>query len=173
MSVRLRFGIGPLRFSQPLGRTQAQKRAAAKASEQRRQGREQRKRDEQWKREYYAPEAVAAREAAQADHARRTYRAEVSGCSVNGIRGGAFTIKAEGRDDIVCNVRADDALYFLSLKNGDIVQVTLTDEGGVDEFWHLSRANGAKPRNPANFAPGMVPAGGDGDLDALIRDYRG
>jgi hypothetical protein len=68
-------------------------------------------------------------------------------------------------------VHPEDALYFLSLKNGDIVQVTLTDDGSLDEFWHLSRANGAKPRNPADFGPGMVPAGEGGALAALIRDY--
>jgi translation initiation factor IF-1 len=168
MSARLRFGIGPLRFSQPLGRTQAQKRAAAKASDQRREGRAQRKRYEQWEREHNAPGAVAARAAAQADHARRTYRAEISGVSVNGVKGGSFTIKAEGREDILARVRPEDALHFLSLKNGDIVQVTLTDDGGLDEFWHLSRANGAKPRNPANYGPGMVPASG---LDVLLRGW--
>jgi len=140
------------------GRTQAQKRAAAKASDQRRQGLAAREQREQWEREYYAPEAVTAREAAKADHDRRTYRAEVSGCSISGVKGGSFKIKAEGRDDIEARVLPGDALYFLSLKNGDIVQVTLTDDGGLDEFWHLSRANGAKPRNPADFGPGMVPA---------------
>jgi hypothetical protein len=45
-------------------------------------------------------------------------------------------------------------LRFLSLKNGDIVQVTLgPDNSGLEEFWHLRRANGAKPRSPADFGP--------------------
>jgi hypothetical protein len=121
------------------------------------QERIERKRQEQRDREWNAPEAVAAREAAKASHARRTYRAEVSDCNINGVKGGEFMIKAEGRDDMHVIVKPDTALKFLSLKNGDIVQVTLTDtdQPGLDEFWHLSRANGAKPRNPADFGPGM------------------
>ena len=54
-------------------------------------------------------------------------------------------------------VEPDTALRFLSLKKGDIVQVTLgPDNSGVEEFWHLSRANGAKPRSPADFGPGQL-----------------
>jgi hypothetical protein len=42
MPTYFRFGFGPFRFSQRLGRTQAQKRAAAKAQAQRQQGQTQR-----------------------------------------------------------------------------------------------------------------------------------
>jgi hypothetical protein len=45
MPTYFRFGFGPFRFSQRLGRTQAQKRAAAKAQAQRQQWRAQRR---QW-----------------------------------------------------------------------------------------------------------------------------
>lgn len=44
MPTYFRFGFGPFRFSQRVGRTQAQKRAAAKAQAQRRQAQAQRQR---------------------------------------------------------------------------------------------------------------------------------
>jgi hypothetical protein len=43
MGFRIRFGVGPIRYSAPLGRTAAQKRAGAKAAAQRRQNRQWRK----------------------------------------------------------------------------------------------------------------------------------
>ena len=125
--------------------------------------------DRRLNREYKRPENVAAREVAQAisaaaeadrksSHDRRTYRAKVSACHVDGVKGGSFLISAEGRTDVEFMVSPADALHFLSLKNGDIVQLTMSagDVPGLDEFWHLSRANGARPRNPVNFGPGMV-----------------
>jgi hypothetical protein len=37
------------------------------------------------------------------------------------------------------------------------MQVTLgPDDSGLEEFWHLSRADGAKPRSPADFGPGAL-----------------
>lgn len=102
-------------------------------------------------------EEMAAREAAQADHDRRTYRAVISECRIDGLKGGGFTIEADGRDAVRFNVEPDTALRFLSLKNGDIVQVTLgPDNSGLEELRHLSRANGAKPRSPADFGPGAA-----------------
>jgi hypothetical protein len=45
------------------------------------------------------------------------------------------------------------AIYFLSLKKGDIVPVRLAaDTAGLEEFWQLSRADGAKPRSPVQLA---------------------
>jgi hypothetical protein len=103
------------------------------------------------------PASVVARRAAKADHDARTYRAVIAECRIDGIKGGSFDIVAEGRPTVGITVQPDLALRFLSLKNGDIVQVTLArDQAGVEEFWHLSRANGATPRNPASFGPGEL-----------------
>jgi hypothetical protein len=223
MPARFGFHIGPFYFGQRLGRTQAQKRAAAKARGQRRQaaatGREQRARQREFNRthteavEYVrtaqgtdsligvfrrenltdpdlhlrlpqgplpvpegtwltvtyssgnllelapaeVPASVAARRVAKADHDARTYRGVITECRIDGVKGGGFSIEADGRPSVRINVQPDTALRFLSLKNGDIVQVTLgPDSSGVEEFWHLSRANGAKPRSPANFGPGEL-----------------
>jgi len=50
---------------------------------------------------------------------------------------------------------AKAAIHFLSLKAGDIVQVTLAPEqAGLEEFWHICRANGAKPRSPVELSAG-------------------
>jgi hypothetical protein len=70
-------------------------------------------------------DADAHREAARADHDSRTYRAVISECRIDGLKGGGFTIEADGRATVHVNVEPDTALRFLSLKNGDIVQVTL------------------------------------------------
>jgi hypothetical protein len=223
MPTYFRFGLGPFRFSQRLGRTQARKRAAARGRGQRQQAaataREQRARQREFTRthteavEYVrtdqeadsligvfrrenltdhdlhlgllqgplpvpegtwltvtyssgnllevapaeVPAAVAARRAARADHAARTHRAVISGCRIDGVKGGSFDVEAEGRDTVHITVQPDTALRFLSLKNGDIVQVTLgPDNSGLEEFWHLRRANGATPRNPASFGPGEL-----------------
>ena len=59
--ARIGFHIGPLYFSQRLGRTQAQKRAAAKAAASRRQGRRNARAHREFEREYNDPAAVAAR----------------------------------------------------------------------------------------------------------------
>jgi hypothetical protein len=171
MGTFFRFRIGPFGYSKRLGRTQAQKRAAAKNRAARQSARAERKwhaqeqeRREQFEREYNSPEAVAARE----DHDRRTYRAEIADCRINGVRGGSFVIRAAGHDDVRVTVPAENAMLFLSLKNRDIVRVTMAavpeSDGPVDwpgyvprveEFWHESRANGAEPRSPANFSHGF------------------
>ena len=91
---------------------------------------------------------MAAKEATKADHDARTYRAVISGCRIHALKGGSFTIGAEGME-MVFNVAASAALHFLSMRNGDVVQVTLNPaRTGLEEFWQLSRANGAKPRSP-------------------------
>jgi hypothetical protein len=100
-----------------------------------------------------SPEEVAARAAAKADHGSRTYRAVVSGCHIGGVKGGSFTIEADGRDTVTFTVTGNAALHFLPLRKGDIVQVTLNPgKTGLEEIWHLSRASGAKPRSPVNLS---------------------
>ncbi len=150
--MRIRFRLGPFSTSQRLGRTQAQKRAAAKAAAGRRQARNNARAHREWEREYYDPAAVAAREAAKADQDSRTYRAVISGCHIDPLKGGSFTIGAESLD-MIFNVAGNAALHFLSLKNGDVVQVTLNPgKTGLEEFWQLSRASGARPRSPVELS---------------------
>ena len=160
MPTYFRFGIGPFRFSQRLGRTQAQKRAAAKArSDQaaRRAYRADRERDrersEQAEREYNSPEAVAAR----ADLADRTYRGEIAEFHVTLLAGGSFVIRVPGEEGVIhVAVPAESAARIMSLKNRDIVQFTMSGDGSrVEAFWHMSRANGAEPRSPADFPDGF------------------
>ena len=199
MPSYFRFGIGPFRFSQRLGRTQAQRRAAARESAAQAKRRQEYR---EWKADPRAQadhrqavavvaathpedlvglrgftrddrkwlttpegqaavqavrEAPAREAAARADHDRRTYRARVSGCRIDGIKGGEFTVEADGRDELHFTVPPASALRCLSLKDGDIVQVTMGKDGtSLEEFRHLSRANGAKPRSPANFGPGEL-----------------
>ena len=173
--MRVGFHIGPFYFSQRVGRTQAQKRAAAKAAAQRRQARQFAKQRQESERAYNDPAAVAAREAARVaavatreaeldaeverlradvkEHGlSQTYRAVISACKLDALKGGSFTIEAEGRPSAVFNVSANAVLHFLSLKKGDIVQVTLKPgNAGLEEFWQLCRANGAKPRSPVEL----------------------
>jgi hypothetical protein len=99
------------------------------------------------------PGDVAARKAAKADHDARTYRAVISGCHIDPLKGGSFTLRTGDDLEMGFNVAASAALHFLSLKNGDVVQVTLKPgKNGLEEFWQLSRANGAKPRSPVELS---------------------
>jgi hypothetical protein len=108
---------------------------------------------EEWEREYSSPEAVAEWEARKA----RTYRATVSGCRIDPLKGGEFTVTADDRPGLHFTVPPDMALQVMSLRNKDVVQVTIAPDGqGIEEFWHLARANGAQPRNPANFPKGFT-----------------
>ena len=59
---------------------------------------------------------VTAREAAKADHDRRTYPAVISECRIVGLKGGAFTFDAEGQDSVRINVLPETAVRILSLK---------------------------------------------------------
>ena len=63
MPTYFRFGFGPFRFSQRVGRTQAQKRAAAKARAQRQQAQAQR---QQWRATVSVNGVVTARTPEQA-----------------------------------------------------------------------------------------------------------
>jgi hypothetical protein len=83
------------------------------------------------------------------DHEARTHRYRVTACSVDALKGGEFTLEAEGLDTVRITLDAKSVIHFLSLKVGDIVQVTLAPEqAGLEEFWQICRANGAKPRSP-------------------------
>ncbi len=171
MPARFGFHIGPFYFSQRLGRTQAQKRAAAKQRAQAAQARAQRRAA----REAQRPEVIAAEQARMEeyqrqreeviaaeleeyrqqarDHDARTHRYRVTECSIDAIKGGQFTLEAEGLDPVHIRPDAKSAIHFLSLKAGDIVQVTFAPENAaLEEFWHISRANGAKPRSPIKLS---------------------
>ena len=77
----------------------------------------------------------------------------IIGCRIDPLKGGEFTIEAEGRADVHITVQLDAALTFLSLKNGDILEVIMDREGtGLEVFRHLSRANGATPRKQVGFS---------------------
>lgn len=106
---------------------------------------EEKKRHEAFEREYNSLDAVAVR----ADHA---YRARVTECRIDAIRGGEFVFAAEGRPDVRVQVKPDVAPRFTGLHKGDIVQATVTPDGtGVEKFTQLLRANGAEPREPVWF----------------------
>jgi hypothetical protein len=99
------------------------------------------------------PATVAAREAAKADHDARTRRAVISGCRIDPLKGGSFTLSTADDLEMVFNVAANAALHFLPLKNGDIAQITFNPgKTGLEEFCQLSRANGAKPRSPVELS---------------------
>ena len=90
----------------------------------------------------------AERERARADHDARTHRYRVTDCHIDALTGGGFALEAEGLDTVRINLTPETAVHFLPLKRGDIVQVTLAPgNAGIEEFWQLSRANGAKPRS--------------------------
>ena len=93
----------------------------------------------------------------------RAYSASVSGCGIDLVTGGAFTLTAPGHPDLRVRVPSDMAMRFKTLRNRDVVQVVLgPDATKVEAFWHLARANGAEPRNPCDFPEGFLtePAGG-------------
>ena len=63
---------------------------------------------------------------------------------------------ADDRPDLHFTVPPDMALQVMSLRNKDVVQVTVTPDGqGVEEFWHLARANGTQPPRPRRFPRGI------------------
>jgi hypothetical protein len=124
-----------------------------RSEQQRRQQRQQERAAGQ--QEYHSPEAVAWRAAEKADHDARTYRAVVSALAIDPLAGGHFTITAPDRPALHLAVPPGATMEFLSLRRRDVIQVTVTaDGGGIEEFWHMARANGAAPRNPADFGKG-------------------
>jgi hypothetical protein len=86
------------------------------------------------------------------DHDARTHRYRVTECNIDALKGGEFTLEAEGLDPVRIRMDAKSVTHFLSLKAGDIVQVTLAPgNAGLEEFWQICRANGAKPRSPVKL----------------------
>lgn len=63
-------------------------------------------------------------QAAKADHDARTHRYKITGCSVDALAGGEFTLESHGADCVHVSLTPETAMHFLSLKNGDIVRVT-------------------------------------------------
>ena len=59
------------------------------------------------------------------DHDARTHRYRVTECNIDALTGGEFTLEAEGLDSVHITLDAKSVIHFLSLKTGDIVQVTL------------------------------------------------
>ncbi len=137
--MRMGFRIGPFYFSQRLGRTQAQKRAAAKRHAERRGQRER-------ARHMARPEVQAEIAAA---HARidRTYTGPVT------LSNGARTLTVTARADHVQTINAPDDRFAL-LHDGDVVRVTANADGtALEAFEHLWYANGrdASERSPLNW----------------------
>ena len=163
--MRWSLGFGPFRIYG--GKSAASRRAAARRRAKNRAAyhtaraeawreRQERREREARVREYNSPERVAEREARKA----RTYRARVSGCRIDPLKGGEFTVTADDRPDLHFTVPPDIALQFMSLRNKDVVEVRVTPDGqGVEDFDHLARANGAEPRNPAYFPKGWFTRG--------------
>jgi hypothetical protein len=84
-----------------------------------------------------------------------SYRGTVSACRIDTIEGGEFNVTAEGRPTLHMMVPADMAHRFASLRNRDVVHVVLSPDGqSVEAFWHVARASGAHPRDPADFPQG-------------------
>ena len=106
-------------------------------------------------REAQRPEAVAAEQARleeyrrkREDHDARTHRYRVTQCNLDALTGGEFTLEADGQDQVHIKLTDKSVTHFLSLKVGDIVQVThAPGNAGIEEFWQLARANGATPRS--------------------------
>jgi hypothetical protein len=125
MSARIGFHIGPFYFSQRVGRTQAQKRAAAKARAARRTARAaQPSREERAQQE-------AARAAALARF-DRTYTATVSEMALDDQVCGSFTVHDSTRDariTICLTAASPNRERFLLLHDGDVVNFTMNEAG--------------------------------------------
>jgi len=83
-------------------------------------------------REAQQPAAIAAEQARveefrrhREDHDARTHRYRVTECNIDALKGGEFTLEAEALDPVRIRPDAKNVTHFLSLKAGDIVQVTL------------------------------------------------
>jgi hypothetical protein len=92
-------------------------RARAGRSKQAQAARQQREEAER--------EQAAEREAREA----RGYRATVSGCRIDPVTGGEFTVTAPEHLDMHFAVAPDMALQFRSLRNRDAVEITLAPDG--------------------------------------------
>ena len=134
----MRFGIriGPFWMSQRVGRTQAQKRAAARQGPARRSQREQARR-------MASPEVQTQLAAA---HARidRTYTGPVTLSD----GGQAFTVADSLRGELTITAPDD---RFALLHDGDVMCLTPNEDGtALEAFEHLWYADG---RDAANKSP--------------------
>jgi hypothetical protein len=112
----------------------------------------QRQEDRQQREDAIDAELEEYRQQAQ-DHDARTHRYRVTECNIDALNGGDFTLGAEGLDSVHIRLTAKSVMHFLSLKAGDIVQVTFAPgNAGLEEFWQISRANGARPRSPVELS---------------------
>lgn len=133
------FRIGPFTFSQRVGG--GRRKRPAKALPVSRAAREAEQR-QQAERHAAASASVAARKL-------RTYRGTISECSIDPLKGGSFRVVTADDFKIGCHVDAERAIWFLSLRDGDVVQVVLNeDRSDLESFHHICRANGAMPRSP-------------------------
>jgi hypothetical protein len=128
-----RFRAGPIGFSKRLGRTQAQKRAAAKHRAARAQARRLRSPETQ------AQIAVA--------HARidRTYTGPVT------LSGRSLTVTDDAKGSTTLGGPDD---RFALLHDGDVVRLTVNeDRTGLEAFEHLWYADGrdASEKSPLNW----------------------
>jgi hypothetical protein len=137
----------PRRATREAQRPEAVAAEQARLEEHRRQREEERRQGEQ----AVDAELEEYRQQVQ-DHEARTHRYRVTACSIDALKGGEFTLEAEGLDPVHITLDAKSVIHFLSIKAGDIVQVTLAPgQAGLEEFWQICRANGAKPRSPVKL----------------------
>ncbi len=131
MGTRFGFHIGPFYFSQRLGRTKAQKRAAAKARQQR-----------------AAARALAARDARVAEAMGRE-ASTFMGLAAISADGRTLTVTDEARGTV--RVTAPDDRFSL-LHDGDAVSLTPnTDRTAIEAFHHLwYAAGGSAEQSPLN-----------------------
>jgi hypothetical protein len=120
-----RFGVGPFRFSQRIGRTQAQKRAAAKAQAQRQYARQDARRHADW--EKHSFKAVPAHDVTHGADGSVSFRLDPPGKP-------PLHVKLEnGRFSTAASLGVED---FTGLREGDHVYGTLGSDGrSLDSLW--------------------------------------
>jgi acyl-CoA reductase-like NAD-dependent aldehyde dehydrogenase len=143
--MRMGFRVGPFYFSQRVGRTQAQKRAAAKARDEARAARAQRR----WRN---SPEAKAQVAAA---HARldRQYTGPVSELVTGSDGGVSFVITDRTKGTMGVKVAAEFAGKYRHLHNGDILQAVFKEDHTgferIELLWYASGRDGSS--SPFNY----------------------
>jgi hypothetical protein len=112
-----RFGLGPFRFSQRVGRTQAQKRAAAKARAQHQNAR--------------------YRARLQADRDKRSFEEVPAHDVTHGAEGSvSFSLDPPGFPSLCVKLENGAAEDFTGLREGDRIYGTLGNDGrSIDSLW--------------------------------------